>query len=397
MNPDSPEKKPAAFSALFISNDSSVFDPQSVTRARMRSYAKEIGTLHIISHGGRDVAAYEREDLDGGGALFLHAIKKKKPFSFLAMKKLAKQIITEQGIQVVSSQDPFEYGWVAKGAVQGTTAKLHIQIHTDFLSPWFTRGKIFRSTHVRMPFVYNLRQYLADQVLPSAHGIRAVSERVQNSVITRYSSRIPRPSMIPIAVSSEIPPATPLPPHMFTFVLMAVGRLEPEKRIEDILQALSKIHDKYPAVGLFIAGDGSERARLEKLTNKLGLGVGVKVVFLGNRDDALSLMQNAQAFIQSSGYEGYSRTLVEAALSRLPIITTDVGIVGEVFQGYENALVAPPGDPAALATHIVGLLQDNEARRQFAINAEGAVREHLAKVHTTPADIAADLRSVLAI
>jgi glycosyltransferase involved in cell wall biosynthesis len=376
---------------LFISNDPSVFDPQSITRERMRTYAKEIGALHIISHAPKK--SYEREDLYGGGTLFLHGVRSSKPFSFLAMKKLAQQLIREQGIEVVSAQDPFEYGWVAMSAVQGTSAKLHIQIHTDFLSPWFTRNKMLYSAQVHMPFVNRVRQYLADQVLPKAHGIRAVSERVRNSITMKYGSRVPLPSMIPIAVPSEIPPPALLPPRAFTFALIAVGRLEPEKRVEDILAAIAQIHDRYPAVGLVVVGDGSERKRLQKLTHRLGLAS--KVLFLGNRTDALALMQSAQAFIQASGYEGYSRTLVEAALARLPIITTDVGIVGEVFRGYEDVLAAPPGDPAALAIHIVGLVEDNQAREEFSLNAEKAARAHLASVHTTPADIAADLRSVL--
>jgi glycosyltransferase involved in cell wall biosynthesis len=380
------------FSALFISNDPSIFNAQSSTRERMRSYAKEIGALHIISHtNGKE--KYEQEDLGDGCTLTLYPIKNRKPFSFMVMTVQARKVIRDQKIQVVSAQDPFEYGRVAMNAVKGTDAKLHIQIHTDFLSPWFTRGKTLRSAQIHMPAVNRVRQPIADRVLPKADGIRAVSQRVLDSIKARYGDKIiPYPSMIPIAVPLEVPPAVPLPPHDFSFALITVGRLEPEKRIEDIVAAMAQVHMKYPMVGLIVVGDGSERPKIESYAN--GLGLSDRVLFMGNREDAFGLMQSAQAYIQASAYEGYSRTLVEAALARVPIITTDVGIVGEVFKGYEDVLVSPPGDAATLATHIKGLVEDNHARKEFSIAAEKAARDHLASVHTTPADIAADLRSV---
>ena len=85
----------------------------------------------------------------------------------------------------------------------------------------------------------------------------------------------------------------------------------------------------------------------------------------------------------------------EAALARLPIITTDVGIVGEVFQGYKDVLSAPVGDPAALAAHIVGLIQDHQARELLAREAEHTVRNHLAGVGDVPGRFAEQLRSLV--
>jgi glycosyltransferase involved in cell wall biosynthesis len=366
---------------LFVSNDPSVFSEGSALRARMREYASVIGTVHLISAAPKNTPPTIREDVPGG-TLTLHAVTLRKPFSFLELKKRATEIVIKEGIEIVSAQDPFEYGWIAQHAVKGTKAKLHIQIHTDFLSPWFTRRKIYRSAKSPMPYFNIIRKRIADRVIPSAQGIRVVSKRVYESLITRYEKRIPEPSIIPLRVSSTVPPAVPLPPHDFTFALLTVGRIELEKRMEDMLYALHKITDNYPAVGLLIVGDGRERKRLEKLTHMLGLGS--KVQFLGSRPDAWGLMQSAQAYIQS-----------EAALARVPIITTDVGIVGEVFHGYEDVLSAPVADAAALATHIRGLVEDNTIRKEFVTNAEKTAREHLASVHTGPEAIAADLQKLL--
>ena len=125
------------------------------------------------------------------------------------------------------------------------------------------------------------------------------------------------------------------------------------------------------------------------------LGLADKVIFLGNRPDAWGLMQSAQAFIQASAYEGYGRTLIEAALARVPIITTDVGIVGEVFKGYEDILAVPVADPTALSLSIVGFIEDNGVRQDLPRHAETAARAHLAGVGDIPARIVADLARVL--
>lgn len=373
--------------ALFISNDPTIFSATSAARARMRTYAALIGELHIVSAAGSGA----REEQEGN--LHLHPIHAWKLFRVRALAKRAHRLILERGIEVVSAQDPFEHGLAALRAIYDTEAKLHVQVHTDFLSPWFVRDGNWRSPSVRMPLLNRWRRRVADRVLPAACGIRVVSERVKASLIARYGSRIPEPSVIPVAVDEQVPEPVRLPPHPFTFTLIIVGRLEPEKRIEDILAALKLVAAHYTMVGLFIVGEGRERARLEKMARSLGLAD--MVVFLGNRPDARALMASANAFIQASAYEGYGRTLIEAALAKVPIITTDVGIVGEVFKGYEDVLAVPVADPTALSLGIVGLIEDTSVRVELPRHAEAAARAHLYAEGDIPARIVADLSRVL--
>jgi glycosyltransferase involved in cell wall biosynthesis len=248
---------------------------------------------------------------------------------------------------------------------------------------------MFRSPKVRMPILNRLRRRIADQVLPQAAGIRAVSERVRNSLVEKYGSRIPVPSVIPINVSTDVPDAVPLPPHPFTFALISVGRLEPEKRVEDIIAAVARIKDAYPSLGAFIVGEGRERRKLERMAAELGLSE--RIIFLGARADARGLMRSAQVFVQTSAYEGYGLTLIEAALARIPIVTSDVGIVGEVFKGYEQVLAAPVADPTNFAAHIAWLIEDHSARQEMVMRADERVREHLASVDSSPRAIIQDM------
>lgn len=377
---------------LFISNDPSMFISNSDTRVRMLSYAEAVGELHIVSTA--PLGAHSISD----GPLHLYPVHVPWIFRVHVMAEMAHALIHERTIDVVSAQDPFEHGLAALRAVRGTRAKLHIQVHTDFLSQWFVQAGNWRSPRVRMPLFNYYRRQIADGVLPHADGIRTVSERVKGSLIARYESSIAEPSVIPLPVEPGAPPPVRLPDHPFTFSLITVGRLEPEKRIEDILAALKLVVAQYPMVGLFIVGDGRERSRLARMIRSLDLSQHVRLV--GGwmpHERAWGLMRSAHAYIQASAYEGYSRTLVEAALARIPIITTDVGIVGEVFKGYRDVLSVPVADPTALSLSIVGLIEDTVIRQELPINAELAVHAHLAAVGNVPGRIAEDFRRLLEV
>ncbi len=371
---------------LFIGSDPSLFIEGSAARKRLRTYADEValrgGTLHILSRAART------EDVIDG-PLTLHGVRTGKISALWELPRFARQLIPALDIHIVSAQDPFEHGWIAVKAAEGTQAKLHIQIHTDFLTPWFVRGHMYRSPRVRMPLLNRIRVRIAHNVLPKAQGIRVVSERVKDSVISTYGNTVPTPTVIPIAVSLEVPEAVPLPEHPFTFALIAVGRLEPEKRLEDIIAAIVRLKDSYPSLGAFFVGEGRERAKLERMVRKNGLTQ--RIIFLGARPDARGLMRSAQAFIQTSAYEGFGMTLIEAALARVPIITSDVGVIGEVFKGYTEVLCAPVADPTNFAAHIAWLIEDHQARQELIMAADHRVREYLTDTDSSPRAIIADL------
>ena len=367
---------------LFISNDPTLLIESSSTVERMKEYAAQIGELFILTEA-KHASEFRTE------TLHIYGVPCNKFTRIGKLARRARLLILKEGIVVVSTQDPFEHGAVGVRAVKGTQAKLHVQVHTDVLSPWFVRDGNLRAPVSKVSVLNRVRVRLAKRVLPQAQGIRVVSKRIKESLLHYFGESIVEPVVIPIQASATLPPVAALPPHEFTFALITVSRLEPEKRIVDILEALASIHVRYPSVGLFVVGEGRERIRLEHMARKLGIEK--NVIFLGHRDDAIGLMQSAQAYIQASAYEGYGRTLIEAALAGLPIITTDVGIVGELLRGYEEVLVAPVADPAALAVHIVGLVADQPARDSLAVNARTLVSSYVRGRTSVAEEIAKDL------
>jgi glycosyltransferase involved in cell wall biosynthesis len=138
--------------------------------------------------------------------------------------------------------------------------------------------------------------------------------------------------------------------------LLAVGRLEPQKGMDVLLRALREIVVEFPNVRLRIAGEGGERAALERQARELGLGD--RVAFLGLRDDVISLMAQSALLVHGARWEGFGLVLLEAMAAGTPIVATRVGGVAEVVADGATGLLVAPEDPSALAAGVLALLRD---------------------------------------
>lgn len=105
-------------------------------------------------------------------------------------------------------------------------------------------------------------------------------------------------------------------------VLLNVSRLLQRKGQLDLLEGFSKLIVEYPNTVLLIAGEGSYRKELELfiINNKLQ----GKVLLLGNRTDVPVLLKLANIFVFPSWYEGLPGALIEAMMSGVPIIASDI-------------------------------------------------------------------------
>ena len=131
------------------------------------------------------------------------------------------------------------------------------------------------------------------------------------------------------------------------FVWLAAGRLMWKKDYGTLLEAMARL----PEATLLIAGDGPLSKELRTLAQPLG----ERVRFLGLREDVAELMLASDGFVLSSVVEGLPMVLMEAAMTGLPSVATDVGGVGEVVRQGETGFVVPPQDPAALAAAMQSL------------------------------------------
>jgi glycosyltransferase involved in cell wall biosynthesis len=145
-------------------------------------------------------------------------------------------------------------------------------------------------------------------------------------------------------------------------LLGSVGRLVPIKRFDLLLRAFSTIRAAFPDALLAIAGDGTERARLESFARDLGVAEAVR--FLGFRRDLGRIYADLDLFCLCSRNEGTPTALIEAMAAGVPCVATEVGGVADVLG--EAGILVPPEDPGAFARAAMGLLSDPAERERRA-------------------------------
>ena len=112
-------------------------------------------------------------------------------------------------------------------------------------------------------------------------------------------------------------------------IIIQISRFQLPKDQKTLIKALTLLPNQYK---LLLVGDGELRPDCEKLAVELNLQNRIR--FLGNRTDIPRLLKTADIAVQSSHWEGFGLSAVEAMASGKPIIASDVAGLGDVVRGY---------------------------------------------------------------
>lgn len=149
--------------------------------------------------------------------------------------------------------------------------------------------------------------------------------------------------------------------------LVFAGRLTAQKSLDLGIEAARRA-----GVALVIAGDGPDRAALERLGHARFLGPLPRV-------RVLELFRAADAALLSSSWENFPHSVVEALAVGTPVIATRTGGVGEVVTDGENGLVVEPGDLDGMTAAIERFFGDAELAQKLRENAAGSVAGYSAE------------------
>lgn len=158
------------------------------------------------------------------------------------------------------------------------------------------------------------------------------------------------------------------------FTFCSVGRIEEQKGFEYLIDAVKLINDKYDIpFELLIAGDGSLKNHL--ISRVVTLGIESKVKFLGRKSQAniRTLYSKSNAIVIASLWETTPLTLLEAWAMKIPVVSTDVGILRNE-KNYRVAIIAKNGDAKSLANAMLKAMRDNESAVKVARTAYEEVR-----------------------
>lgn len=139
-------------------------------------------------------------------------------------------------------------------------------------------------------------------------------------------------------------------------VILGVGRLTRQKNFPNLIRAFAEVR-KGRVARLMILGEGEERAALEALAHKLGLGSDVTLP--GFVPNPLAYMKRAALFALSSDWEGLPTVLIEALALSTPIVATDCKSgPREILADGRWGRLVPVGDPSALAIALTAALSE---------------------------------------
>lgn len=286
-----------------------VLSSGSPVRKRIFSYGKYFKSMHVVLMCGVTGQGAVHED----NVTVYPTNSPSKIFRYRDALAIGK---TVTGVDIVSSQDPFETGFISWLIARHHKVPLHVQVHTDFLAPEYASHSL----------INRIRVLIAGFVIRRAAHVRAVSQAVADGIARTYGPKVSL-SVLPIYIDLE-KFRTALPDGKiahkflnFPHRALVVSRFEPEKNVSLAIKAFK---EGAPADAcLIILGEGSEYTLLERLVTKLGLDA--RVFFEGFQDPA-PYYKLADILLVTSVYEGYGQVIIEALAAHKPVLSTDVGI-----------------------------------------------------------------------
>lgn len=251
--------------------------------------------------------------------------------------------------------------------------------HTNLLALmtlWGTRIPVIAAERIdpSQLSVGVLRERMRDWLYPRAAAVVVQTQRARE--VMKRKLRVGRCVVIPNPVPAEDPDElregaslrdlAQLP--LGAKIVLAMGRLDPQKGFDLLIDGFSRLHPQQPAWHLIILGEGPARSQLEQQASRLQLASYVHLP--GAVRAARKCLSDADLFVLPSRFEGFPNVLLEAMACRRPVVSFDCpsGPAEIIRNGYDGLLVEN-GDVAALAAAMLQLMQSSARRMELGNNA----------------------------
>lgn len=271
---------------------------------------------------------------------------------YFAFSRL-RAVLREERIEVMHTHNTEA---MLTAGLAGALARVPTMVHTD---------------HAR-EFPDKLRYMVAEHLVSHAY-YRVVGVSTHTTTALERHEKIPRRKLVTIPNGVDPTPYTraaePLEVKRALGiagrgpVLGIAAKLRPEKRIEDLIEALSYLRLYFPEIVLLIAGVGGEEEKLRRTAAEHG--VADSVHFLGMRRDIPDILRALDLMVLPSSREGTPMILLEALAAGVPVVATRVGGIPEIITHGLNGSLVEPLQPGALAREITRLLHDPELRARY--------------------------------
>lgn len=155
--------------------------------------------------------------------------------------------------------------------------------------------------------------------------------------------------------------------------LIFIGRLSNIKRVDRLLNAIKLAKQNLPNLNAVIVGDGPDKEDLQALASELGIASDVN--FVGWQNNVDVWLQKSKCFVLTSDSEGLSQALIQAMLTGLPAITSDVGDIGDLLESGKNGYLISDLKAHRFSEKFVDLLADDMKLHRLSNNALNSAQQ----------------------
>jgi glycosyltransferase involved in cell wall biosynthesis len=228
--------------------------------------------------------------------------------------------------------------------------------------------------------MHRLYRPLGKAVVRRANAIICVSDAEALLVRRDFPGSASRVHVIPNGVDvGRFQTAEPFPDRRK--VVLAVGRLEPYKRVDRIVEAVAQLGPEYV---LRVVGTGPDADVLQSRARELGLNGRVELVGRVSDEDLPRWYRTAAAYVSMSEHEAFGLTLIEAAAAGAPVVASDIPAHREVRDlGAAATLVGPDATAQALAERIRSAADGPRTSAATALPTWDAVTRQTLQVYET--------------
>ena len=344
---------------LIISSDSTFFkkDAGGDVWQRHLAYAQNLEKLFIVvkAASSANYATIVKDNvtvIPSGG---------KNRFSIIKnLYRKSAQIIRQQEVDLVNTQDPMIYGLIGYLLSRKFKIPLVMNWHGDFLEnhAWLKEKPINR-----------ILVYLAKFLAKRADALRAVSPKIKSKLL-KLGLAEQKIKVIPTPVDLEkfltydpVLWSNLSQKYQDKKVVLFVGRLEAVKNLALALRVFKRVVKQIPSARLLIIGEGGLRSQLDEIIKEERLAGEVELLGLIDHDQLSSYYRLAKVLILPSAHESFGKVILEAAMQQTPTLASQTTGASSIIE--EEELLFPVNNEEEFLRKLSRLLTEETLRQHL--------------------------------
>lgn len=345
---------------LVIGNDALLLDDRSNSYERALTYSSLVEKYDVVT------VAKTNSELIVNKSFSVYGVKSVcKILTYIKLWFKISTLAKYKHYDLVSAQDPFEFGLLGYLFAKKYKCALQLQVHGDFFDNKYQYWR-------KLSLVNYLKYFLGKFLLAQANNIRVVSRRIADSLLDLKinSNKI---TVLPVVFNQPV--LTSEKKYNSELNLIFVGRLAKEKNILMLLRSVNECLKNNIKLNLRIVGDGEEKEKIKKFIVDNNLMDYVELISWTNNLEAQ--YQWADIIVLCSWYEGWGRVIIDAGAYGVVPIMTNVGCAGELVVHNKNGLIVECNDVVGLQNAIMVLNNNRDQLHQMSVAIKETINNHL--------------------